>query len=138
MSGCGWFPMTRQQIDAWVDRHPESLPGTLAELSRYPMMFRRVMINRVDAPTRVRLWREHLESFLNDDAGLRPDQRAFIAATIPELPDLLAASAPNPTMTAFESRASKVFTQQEAGRVFAAIGSPEPPEGIPLPADALP
>ena len=137
MSGCGWFPMSWDQIRAWIDKHPESLPTNLAELCKYPVMFRRVMVNVVAPDVRERLWREHLESFLNDASGLSAEQQAFISATIPQLSALLAAPAPNPAMTEFEARARTLFTKQEGGRIFAMIGPPEPPEGLPLPSDAL-
>jgi len=138
MSHCGWFPMRRGEILAWVDRHRQELPATLAELAKLPVPFRSVIVNAVEPERRVRFWTEHLESFLGSPSNLSTQQREFIAATIPELPELLAASAPNPVMTSWEARASAVFSRAEAARLFATIGPPEPPEGLPLPPDALP
>ena len=138
MSGCGWFPMSWDQIRAWIDKHPESLPTSLADLCKYPVMFRRVMVNMVAPEVRERLWREHLESFLNDSSGLSAEQQSFVASAIGELGAIFAAGqAPNPTMSDFESRLSKVFSRQEAALIFGMVGPPEPPEGIPLPPDAL-
>ena len=138
MSGCGWFPMSWDQIRAWIDKHPESLPTSLADLCKYPVMFRRVMVNMVAPEVRERLWREHLESFLNASSGLNAEQQAFVSSAIPELSTIFAAGvAPNPTMTDFESRLSKVFSRKEASLIFGMVGPPEPPEGIPLPPDAL-
>ena len=138
MSSCSWFPMNQRQIRDWLAKHPEALPRTLADLERFPMAFRRVMINVVTPETRLALWREHLEGFLKTDSTLTEPQRQIVKETIPQLPELFAAPAPNPTIRAWEQSTSTVFTREEAGRVFMTLGAPEPPEGIPLPPDALP
>jgi hypothetical protein len=138
MSSCEWFPMSQSEIRAWIRQHPEALPSTWADLGRFPMAFRRVLINEVGSDVRSRLWREHLESFLRPESGLTQPQRDMIVATAAELPHLLAAPAPNPTMLEWEQRAATVFSRQDAARIFMLIGPPEPPEGIPLPAGADP
>lgn len=138
MSHCGWFPMRRGEILAWVERHRHELPTTLAELSQFPIPFRSVIVNSVEPERRLRFWTEHLQSFLTAPSELSAQQQEFVAATIPELPALLSAPAPNPVMTAWETRASKVFSRAEASRLFATIGPPEPPGGLPLPPDAFP
>jgi len=138
MSHCGWFPMRHSEIIAWVERHQNELPTTLAELSIFPMPFRRVIVNAVDPERRLHFWTEHLRSFVGPQSELTAGQQAFILATIPELAKLLGGPAPNPAMSEFETRAKAVFSREEAGRIFALIGSPEPPGGLPLPADAVP
>jgi hypothetical protein len=138
MSRCGWFPMRRSEILAWVERHRHELPPTVAELAQFPMPFRSVIVNAVEPERRISLWTEHLQSFLGSQSDLSVPQQEFIATTIPQLPELLRAAAPNPVMTAWEARASEVFSPAEASRLFASIGPPEPPEGLPLPPDALP
>jgi hypothetical protein len=130
--------MSMLQIRDWLDRHPEALPRTLADLARYPMEFRRVMVNVVAPETRAGLWREHFESFLQPDSSLTEPQRQLLRETIPHLPQLLAAPAPNPTMSEWEQRVAAVFTRQEAARLFMSIGPLEPPDGIPLPPSAVP
>jgi len=129
--------MRRNEIVAWVERHQHELPSTLAELSRLPMPFRSIIVNRVDPERRVRLWTEHLQSFLGPASDLSSAQQAFVAATIPELPQLLSAPGPNPVISAWEARAAEVFSRADSGRLFAMIGAPEPPEGLPLPPDAI-
>jgi hypothetical protein len=138
MSHCGWFPMRRDEIFAWVERHRHELPTALAELAQFPMPFRSIIVNAVDPERRARLWQEHLQSLLGPESELSSRQQEFIAATIPELPQLLSAPAPNAVMSGWEARASKVFSRAEASRLFAMIGPPEPPEGLPLPPDAIP
>lgn len=138
MSHCGWFPMRRAEIVAWVERHRDELPTTLAELARLPMPFRSVIVNTVEPERRTGLWTEHLQSFLGPASSLSTPQQEFVAATIRELPQLLSAPAPNPTMSDWEARAAKVLSRAEAATLFARIGPPEPPEGLPLPPDALP
>jgi len=138
MSNCGWFPLSHRDIRAWIERHPEALPRTLVELAAFPVPFRRIMVNVVAPEVRVALWREQLESFLLPASGLSEKQREFVRATIPKLGELMGAPAPNPTILAWEQQMAQVFSRQEAGSIFALIGPPEPPEGIPLPPDALP
>src|SRR5688572_18381129 len=136
MSYCGWFPMRRGEILAWVERHRDGLPTTLAELARLPMPFRSAVVSAVEPERRIRFWTEHLQSFLGPRSSLTTEQQAFVAATIPDLPHLLSAPAPNAVMSAWEARASRHFSREEASRLFAMIGPPEPPEGLPLPPDA--
>jgi hypothetical protein len=130
--------MKRAEIVAWVERHRHELPTSIEELARYPMPFRSVIVNAVEPQRRVLFWAQHLQSFLGPQSELTAPQQDFIAATIPELAQLLSAPGPNPVMSDFEARASKVFSRAEAARLFAMIGPPEPPEGLPLPPDASP
>jgi hypothetical protein len=130
--------MRRGEIVAWVERHRHELPTTLAELAVFPMPFRSIIVNAVEPERRLRFWTEHLKSFLSSPVNLSVQQQEFIAATLPELPELLEAPAPNPAMTDWEARASALFSRAEAAKVFGTIGPPEPPGGLPLPADALP
>jgi hypothetical protein len=138
MSSCGWFPLGPREIRAWLERHPEALPHKLADLARFPVPFRSIMVNAVAPDVRVALWREHLESFLGDSSLLTETQQSFILQTIPELSDILATPAPNPVIVEWERRMAAVFAREDAARIFGLIGPPEPPEGIPLPPDALP
>jgi hypothetical protein len=130
--------MSHGQIRAWLARHPEAMPRRLDDLARFPMAFRRVMMTQVTPDVRLRLWREHLETFLQAGSALTEPQRRMVEMTIPKLPELLAAPAPNPVMSEWEARAATFFSREEAARVFMLIGPPEPPEGIPLPPDAMP
>ena len=139
MSNCGWFPMSYEQILAWVERHRADLPTNLEELSRLPMRFRTVIVNNVDPAQRTRFWTEHLQSFVGPASQLNAEQQEFVVSSISELPQILGSGpAPNPVVIEWESRLSRVFSRQEAGKIFAMVGPPEPPEGLPLPPDAFP
>ena len=138
MSSYGWFPLNRKQIREWLDRHPGALPQSLDEIARFPVAFRRVMINAVSAEVRVQLWQEHLETFLRPGSSLDEAQRRLVAISISRLPELLAAPGPSPVLIEWERQIAKAFSRPEAARVFGLIGPPEPPEGLPLPPDALP
>jgi hypothetical protein len=138
MSQCGWFPMSREEIRAWVDRHRDDLPATLEELSRFPMPFRSAIVHAVEPERRQRFWTEHLQSFLAPQSSLSDRQQRFVAATMAELPQLLGAAAPNPTMSDWEKRAAEVFSRAETSELFGMIGPPEPAGGLPLPADSVP
>jgi hypothetical protein len=113
------------------------LPRTLDDLARFPMAFRRVMLNAVTLDVRVRLWREHLEVFLGAESALNELQQQLVVATIPRLPELFATPTPNSAIVQSERQLAAAFSPQQAARVFTVIGPPEPPEGIPLPPDAL-
>ncbi len=130
--------MSRRQIHEWVERHPEAMPHDLADLAGFPMPFRRVMVNAASPEVRLLLWRQHLESFLGDSSVFDQKQQRMIAWAIQRLPDVLAAPAPNPVMTDFEREIASAFSRSEAAQLFMLIGPPEPPGGIPLPADAIP
>ena len=43
MGSCGWYPMNRDEILAWVEAHRDSLPSNLDELARFPIPFRKVI-----------------------------------------------------------------------------------------------
>ena len=44
MASCGWVPIPHDEILAWVEQQRESLPTTLAELSAFPVAFRKVIV----------------------------------------------------------------------------------------------
>ena len=136
-ANCGWFPMDHGEILAWVEAHKDALPKTLAELAAFPVPFRKVIVAIVPSDVRLSFWREHLESFLLAPT-LTVEQKAFIRETANELPKLLSVPGPNPTLVAWEERASKLFSRHEASGIFGNVGPPEPPEGLPLPPDAQP
>lgn len=92
--GCGWFPMRHDEIVAWVEAHQDALPTSLAELARYPIPFRKVIVGFVSFDTRAALWREHLTSFVGDSAELTAAQQALVAGAARSLPTLSAAPAP--------------------------------------------
>jgi hypothetical protein len=135
MGSCGWFPLSHAEILAWVERHSDELPHTLDDLARFPIPFRKVIVNRVGPETRLSLWDEHIASFLTDES-LSADQRAFVAETLTLLPAIFASSAPNPTIVEWEQRAKNIFSRQQAMQMFGTLGPQEPPEGLPLPPDA--
>jgi len=139
MSGsCGWFPMSPKEIRAWVEAHRHELPTTLAQLATFPIPFRKVIVNVASPDLRTALWREHLATFLGDSSALSPEQQAFVSETSEQIPTLLAAPAPNPTIMDWEARMAVPFSRHEASRMFGTVGPPEPPEGLSLPPDALP
>ena len=77
MSACGWFPMKRDEIQAWVEAHRDTLPRTLAELARFPIPFRKVIVAAVEPALQISFWREHLETFLR---AVREERGKGIAA----------------------------------------------------------
>jgi hypothetical protein len=137
---CGWFPLSSEQIHAWVQRHAHELPHTLAELSLLPIPFRKVIAATVPPAVRASLWREHLESFLGPGTELTEAQGELVRDAIAEFPVIFGAERPEAErrMRALEDRMRVLVTREQAGRIFGTLGPPEPPGGLPLPADALP
>ena len=141
MSGsCGWFPMKHEDIVAWVEAHRDTLPTTLAELSAFPVPFRKVIVNSVSPEARTAFWREHLTSFVGPDSALTPEQQALVRDTIADLPLMFRGSRADfeTRAKAFENRARDLFSRRQAAEMFGMVGPPEPPEGLPLPVDARP
>jgi hypothetical protein len=140
MASCGWFPLSHAEIQAWVDAHRDALPRTLAELSRYPVPFRKAIAGSVSPDQRTAFWREHLETILATDVTLGPDQRQLVSDAIADLPVIFGSSG-NEGMErakALEDRMRVTITQRQAQLFFGTLGPPEPPEGLPLPGNALP
>ena len=141
MSGsCGWFPMKHDDILAWVEAHQDSLPRTLAELSAFPIPFRKVIVNFVSPEARTAFWREHLTSFIGPDSALTQDQQTLVRDAIAELPLLFTTPRAEfeQRAKALENRMRVLLTRRQAGEMFGMVGPPEPPEGLPLPVDAQP
>ncbi|MEP6619404.1 MAG: hypothetical protein ABJE47_08815 [bacterium] len=136
MSGsCGWFPLPYEEIVAWVERHASELPQTLAELSRYPTAFRRVIVNRVSPELRTLFWSDHVRTFLDADAALTAEQRAFLEGALGELPGIIGSPLVEgqARIRPIEERTRTLFTREQAAAMFGMVGPPEPPEGLPLP-----
>jgi hypothetical protein len=130
--------MNRDEILAWVEAHRDSLPSNLDELARFPIPFRKVIATVVPHERRLAFWREHLESFVGDNSELSTEQQSFVREAALSLPTLLAKPAPNPEIVAWEARLAALFSRQAASRIFGTLGPAEPPEGLPIPADAHP
>jgi len=137
---CEWFPLRPAQGAAWVEAHRDRLPQTLDELARLPMPFRRAIVNTVPPAVRTALWREHLASFVGPGSALTPEQQAFVRETIVELPVIFDGpdGVGHERARRLEARMAELLTRQQAARIFATLGPPEPPGGLPLPPDAAP
>jgi hypothetical protein len=131
VSSCGWFPLSHDEIVAWVDSHRDQLPGTLAELSAFPIAFRRVIVNQVSAEKRTIFWQDHLRSFLGPDSTLSTEQRSFIEEVIDLLPHIFAGSIgeAQARMKPLEERTRVLFQREQAFAMFGMVG-PHEPEGV--------
>ncbi len=131
--------MSYEAMRAWVEAHKDALPTTLAELSRFPIPFRKVIVNTVTPELRTALWREHLLTFLEPPTDLTPEQQELIRDAIAELPGIFGNSleAGQARARVLEDRMRVLLTRQQAGQMFGTLGPPEPPEGLPLPPDAV-
>ena len=141
MSGsCGWFPMKHHEIERWVESHRDTLPTTLAEISMFPIPFRKVIVNAVSPEARTSLWREHLESFVGPDSALTEDQRQLVRDAIDTLPAMFDGPREDALdrVKALEDRMRILLSRQQAATMFGMVGPPEPEGGLPLPPDARP
>ena len=132
---CGWFPLSRKEILEWVEAHADKLPRTLAELSAYPVPFRRVIVNHVSPEQRTQFWCDHLRTFVGAETRLNPQQCAFVEETIERLPSIFGEPLADAQvqMKALEDRMRDLFTREQAAAMFGMVGPPEPAEGLPLP-----
>lgn len=135
MTSCGWFPLSQDEIAAWVAAHRDELPTTLDELSAYPIPFRRAIVSAVSTEQRIGFWDAHLRTFLAPDAGLTTEQRAVVADALPLLPGIFGSPQleAQARMRPIEERAADVFSRPQRAAIFGMVGPPEPPEGLPLP-----
>jgi hypothetical protein len=136
---CG-SPLQREAIRAWIVAHATELPQTLAELSLYPMVFRRTLARALPLEQRVAVWREHLLAVCSAFTSGTPAQRALIADVAEELPALLGGDVARAetSMQTLEPRMRELLTHKQLIEAFASLGPPEPPEGLPLPRGAHP
>lgn len=136
---CSWFPMRRDEIEAWVAAHRDELPTDLSELSRYPIPFRKAIVWALEPSDRVVLWREHLLSFVGA-SNLSTEQQDLVREVIEQLPALFGDSleGARERLKEFKGRASGLFEREEVVEIFFTLGPPEPEGGLPLPADAMP
>ena len=135
--GEGWAggPMEHQEIVAWVRAHEQVLSANLEMISRYPMPFRKVIVNMMSRDNWVAVWREHLEASAASDATLDEKQKAFVLESAAALPTIFGSAA---ARSEWETRAAPLFTGEQKFSIFGTLGPAEPPGGLPLPLDAKP
>src|SRR5690349_4603033 len=99
------------------------------------MAYRRVIIGVVPAPIRVRMWQEHLESFLGASSPLGPEQQAFVRECRDAVHRILTEPIDREALHAWGDRGRRILGPEHALRILATLGPPEPPGGLPLPPD---
>jgi hypothetical protein len=55
---CAW-----DAVNAWVAAHRDSLPQTLDELAKYPVVYRRAIQGAVAPEVRAAFWCDHIRIF---------------------------------------------------------------------------
>lgn len=133
---CDWFPIPREEIDAWVAKHHADLPRTLAALSAYPIPFRKAIVQALPREIVASLWREHLLSFTG---SVDPEQNQVITDAVEAIATIFGGSDSAGThLHALNDRIQQlvlagVFSPQQIAEIFATLGPAEPPGGLPLP-----
>jgi hypothetical protein len=134
---CEWFPIPRKDIDAWVAAHRDTLPRTLADLSIYPIPFRKAIVQALPRDTVAGFWREHLLTFIGSD--MSPGQNQVIGEAAESIAIIFGESeAAAAGLQALNERvgrlvAEQILTRTQAMQIFATLGPPEPPGGLPIP-----
>jgi hypothetical protein len=109
---------------AWVRAHHSALPTTLAEVSRYPIVYRRAIYDALPGDVRAGLWREQLEGFLRSGQRLSAAQRAAVREAIAQLPALTAPGADGAAGRRLGQHLSTLFDRATVRRVFVRLGPP--------------
>ena len=137
---CGWFPLSRAEIEQWVEGHRDTLPSTLKELSLLPIPFRKIIVRAVSPKVRISLWRAHLATFLAPGHEWTAEQRSVLKDAMDAMPMLVGDDphSSRASVRALEERLRQIFTPSECFAMFGTLGPAEPPGGLPIPADAWP
>ena len=118
------------EIIAWVMAHKEVLTADLETISKYPIPFRKVIVNMMPGDNRIAVWREHLAAAAAADPTLDDAQRAFVAECSANLHSVMHSESARDELAA---RSMQVLTTAQNSAIFATLGPPEPPGGLPLP-----
>ena len=132
--------MKYNEIVAWVNDQRNTLPKNLAEISEFPIAFRKVIVNSVRPDVGASMWCEHLETFIRPGNTFTADQQRLVRDAIVELPAIFAGSREEgqERMRRLEDRMKLLFSRPQAAAMFGMLGPPEPEGGLPLPPDAHP
>lgn len=125
-----------QITEAWVRQHRTSLPSTLAEISRYPLAFRKAIVAHVSADVRVRLWREKLDFYLAPSSNLSPAQRELVQHIRDELYVLVSDSTgklgrERMASEGLHDRIASLFDSAQRRAIFGTVGLAK------MPADSI-
>ena len=136
-SGC--FPLSRKAIDAWVEKHRDHLPTTLAELSRLPVPFRKAIARALEPTDHAGLWQEHLLTHVGASSPLSGEQQALVREAAEELPDVFAGvlGGDRRRLEGLKERIKTAFEPAQIVEIFQNLGPPEPEGGLPIPSDAF-
>lgn len=112
----------------WVRGHHGELPSTLAQLSRYSILYRRAIYDVLPPATREAMWREQLEGFLRPGQPFSDAQRAAIRESMAQLPALTGQVRDRATAERLRDHLKTLFDAPTYKRVFATLGPPPAPD----------
>lgn len=108
---------------AWVRAHANELPQSVIDIKSFPPDFRKAIIRALPMDAQVQLWRGHLESYLQDEAGLTPVQQDLVQQVISICPRiLLRRGEDRPWVRALEEEVLREFSREKAGEIFVSFG----------------
>lgn len=109
---------------AWVEENRESLPRTLAELSKYPLSYRKAIYAAHSQPVRVNLWREHFQAVLSQQA-LSDSQRAVVTFALANAHRYVAGERSKSAVKELEAQVRATFSEALGSEVFGTLGPPD-------------
>lgn len=110
----------------WAKSHSWMLPTTVDALIAYPVLYQRAIFANVPAPTRSKLWREHLRKFYSPASRLSPSQQGFVKAVSDNLDQIFAAPVSDDWLRQFGDQAIAVLGRRAAITVFGSLGTDDP------------
>lgn len=104
----------------WVTANAANLPRTYSAFEKYDHTVRVAIYLKLSMSDRTALWTEHLNEFLNRQAGLSAEQQAFVREVVVRLPvfindDLKTGAFKGDAMT---ERANRLFGNAAAAKMF--------------------
>lgn len=111
------------EIASWVAAMDDRLPTSLAEISSYPISYRRGIMGGLTPTQRTSVWREHLLTFLANGNGLEQTHRQFIESALADLGAVFEnGGLDDEAVDEFRDHAQRTLGHDLAFRVFANIG----------------
>ena len=108
----------------WVKAHKGELPSTYAEISKYPLIYRRYIASELPREIRNQMWKEHLESFLSSKAGLTAEQATLVRYVIANEAVVFDSARGKQWVESekIADRAKALFGTAQAKAIFATLG----------------
>ncbi|WP_420811517.1 bacteriocin fulvocin C-related protein [Myxococcus stipitatus] len=113
------------RVQAWIKENEDRLPTTLEEVSRYPMAYRRAIVEALPSKQKADLWREHVRQYIASHPSVGAKQREVLELVIASINPQLFSSDITPELLRLEAAVKAAFGPEEARLIVATLGPPE-------------